>query len=1100
MMVTFISQCEKKALKRTRRVLDAFANRIGDNAWQTVITEEGLKTVKKMLRQTASKSTAVSCHWIRSRSRSQFLWVVGNKGKFDDDGYVPVNSTQKQIIQFENNWHYLPVIKALCALAALLHDWGKATVLFQQKLKENSMLGDPIRHEWISCLLLRAVVQTSDNQASDTAWLSNLSSGQIKERDLIGILKQIDKKPLGGLPQAAKLVAWLIVSHHRLPLPEDINDWRDEPAPDLESLLKQISREWGYENHFNETDYEKRLDGCFEFPNGLMAQSPRWIKQVKKWAQRLNDCLPIIAQSIENGSYRLILHHSRLCLMLGDHNHSSQDADKGWQDSTGLFANTGKGKVLKQKLDEHLVGVMKSALHTAHFLPKFENELPLAQGILSLKRPSPKAYHWQNKAVREIISWRKLQNETTYGFFAVNMASTGCGKTFANAKIMRALSSDGDTLRYILSLGLRTLTLQTGDEYRNRIGLDDSELAVVIGSKAILDLHNQGQKEKNETDENAGSESLEPLLDEEIDYDCDIPEERLATVFKQPRDRKFLYAPVLTCTIDHMMAATETKRGGRHILPTLRLMSSDLVIDEVDDFTGSDLIAIGRLIHLAGMLGRKVVISSATIPPDLAEGYFNAYRSGWRIYCLSRNITDNIGCGWIDEFKTTVAGISKSKDHDALEMYRDFHQGFVTKRVKKLAEQPARRKADIVECQNIMDEYEYESNETKQEQYFLNIQQTALEKHGFHCIQDRTTGINVSFGVIRFANISPCVAAGKYFMECDWPNHVDVKIMVYHSQQVMLLRHEQEGHLDKVLKRKPPLPNEQQEILDNPVIRKHLKQSSAKDMLFIVVATPVEELGRDHDFDWAVIEPSSYRSIIQLSGRVRRHREGAVSSPNIGLLQYNWRAIKAGDRPGQKYFINPGYEDKQNLDTHNLKELIDTKAIALGVNAIPRVLKPKNLDFRRSLAGLEHYITQVQLANYAGRGPEKMQGYLSECWYLTSLPQALTPFRKGESTTKVFLMYDPDDGSLVFVEKDKDGRPIDRQSIFQIHTENIGNECENRLWLKRNYKKLLERYSTQLDISMKAVSLRYGELSFVYREGQEYDYSDQFGLTKYERR
>ncbi len=83
MMVTFISQCEKNALKKTRRVLDAFANRIGNNTWQTVITEEGLNTVKKMLRQTATKSTAVSCHWIRSRSRSQFLWVVGDKSKFE---------------------------------------------------------------------------------------------------------------------------------------------------------------------------------------------------------------------------------------------------------------------------------------------------------------------------------------------------------------------------------------------------------------------------------------------------------------------------------------------------------------------------------------------------------------------------------------------------------------------------------------------------------------------------------------------------------------------------------------------------------------------------------------------------------------------------------------------------------------------------------------------------------------------------------------------------------------------------------------------------------------------------------------------------------
>jgi len=92
MMVTFISQCEKKALKRTRRVLDSFAIRIGDNTWQTTITQEGLNAVQKLLRETASKNTAVSCHWIRSRSRSDFLWVVGKKDAFDKNGVVPVHS------------------------------------------------------------------------------------------------------------------------------------------------------------------------------------------------------------------------------------------------------------------------------------------------------------------------------------------------------------------------------------------------------------------------------------------------------------------------------------------------------------------------------------------------------------------------------------------------------------------------------------------------------------------------------------------------------------------------------------------------------------------------------------------------------------------------------------------------------------------------------------------------------------------------------------------------------------------------------------------------------------------------------------------------
>ena len=97
MMVTFVSQCQKKALNRTRRVLDAFANRIGDNTWQTVITEDGLITVKSLLRKTASKNTAVSCHWIRSRSRSELVWIVGYRLSFNAQGIVPVNITNKEV-------------------------------------------------------------------------------------------------------------------------------------------------------------------------------------------------------------------------------------------------------------------------------------------------------------------------------------------------------------------------------------------------------------------------------------------------------------------------------------------------------------------------------------------------------------------------------------------------------------------------------------------------------------------------------------------------------------------------------------------------------------------------------------------------------------------------------------------------------------------------------------------------------------------------------------------------------------------------------------------------------------------------------------------
>ncbi|WP_238149484.1 hypothetical protein [Arsenophonus endosymbiont of Aleurodicus floccissimus] len=51
----------------------------------------------------------------------------------------------------------MPLINAFTHLAGLLHDWGKTTRLFQTKLDpqcKTSAKGDPIRHEWISVLLV----------------------------------------------------------------------------------------------------------------------------------------------------------------------------------------------------------------------------------------------------------------------------------------------------------------------------------------------------------------------------------------------------------------------------------------------------------------------------------------------------------------------------------------------------------------------------------------------------------------------------------------------------------------------------------------------------------------------------------------------------------------------------------------------------------------------------------------------------------------------------------------------------------------------------------------------------------------------------------
>lgn len=173
MIVTFISQCEKNAISRTRLVLDAFADRIGSNTWQTVITEAGLDAVRKALLQTVTKSTAVSCHWIRGTRRSDLLWIIGNRSKFNFQGIVPVNSTQKQVFmdvftmkakpdEFYANTQLQPLaehsfaigylaqklfntvvdndeytnLSKVAFLAGCLHDLGKLDPLFQEWVRK----------------------------------------------------------------------------------------------------------------------------------------------------------------------------------------------------------------------------------------------------------------------------------------------------------------------------------------------------------------------------------------------------------------------------------------------------------------------------------------------------------------------------------------------------------------------------------------------------------------------------------------------------------------------------------------------------------------------------------------------------------------------------------------------------------------------------------------------------------------------------------------------------------------------------------------------------------------------------------------------------
>ncbi|WP_456429359.1 hypothetical protein, partial [Nitratifractor sp.] len=430
-MVIFVSECEKGALKRTRRILDSFADRIGTNTWRTVITKEGLDAVHKLLRKTATKNTAVACHWIRSRNRSDLLWIVGNREKFNTQGIVPVHRTSIDLLKLyeENDWRDMDLMKALTAVAALFHDWGKASRCFQEKLRDASSKADALRHEWVSVMLLGSFVSIDPD-----TWKERILNDHMDTDSILQKLKTFRFEAFATLPLDAQLIAWQILSHHRLPLLNDKNRQvgKESPLPHLEAFFYTVSESWGYQN-------EKENEApCLEFPQGLLLESHKWRAELKRWVHRLAHAEDRLKIAEENGTLRYILHHSRLALMLGDHNYSSQTADPTWPKNVELFANTDrKNKTFNQRLDEHLCGVCKTALSILYRLPLLREELPQSRKVAKLRKPSPAPFAWQDKAVRKIAEFYNPK-ERKRGFFAVNMASTGMGKTIANAKIMRA--------------------------------------------------------------------------------------------------------------------------------------------------------------------------------------------------------------------------------------------------------------------------------------------------------------------------------------------------------------------------------------------------------------------------------------------------------------------------------------------------------------------------------------------------------------------------------------------------------------------------------------------------------------------------------------
>ena len=279
-----------------------------------------------------------------------------------------------------------------------------------------------------------------------------------------------------------------------------------------------------------------------------------------------------------------------------------------------------------------------------------------------------------------------------------------------------------------------------------------------------------------------------------------------------------------------------------------------------------------------------------------------------------------------------------------------------------------------------------------------------MRLHREHQQQHPETGKKISIGLVRMANINPLVTVTQQLLSQISEPDCRIHFCIYHSQHPLFVRSGMEAELDQALDRRKP-----EALWQVPAVQRALQECKEANQIFVVFATAVAEVGRDHDYDWAVVEPSSMRSMIQLAGRIQRHRQKQPSTPNMLVLRQNFKALQGAPVA----FTRPGFESKDfTLASKDLSDVLLREQYQI-ISATPRIRPRTPLEPANNLVDLEHAHLFAKLF-----GGQVIRAHASLWWlhnpaWCAEL-QRQTPFRKSTPEQEFVLHMEEEGGELLF--------------------------------------------------------------------------------------